>query len=118
MIRKKKLKVPLYGARMELISCKNGIEVEDSYKLESGLLATMDAGVVTIDDHETNMTTFLLFIEEKAVSPGLIAHEAYRLASKIFQHINAKSEYDNQEPLAYLIEWIVGECHKFYKVKG
>ena len=39
-----------------------------------------------------------------------IAHEAVHAALEIFDYVNARIAYDNQEPFAYLVGWIADCC--------
>lgn len=41
-----------------------------------------------------------------------IAHEAVHAALEIFDYVDARIEYDNQEPFAYLVGWIADCCQK------
>lgn len=47
-----------------------------------------------------------------AVTHGVIAHECSHAADYIFEYIDAKHDFDNPEPYAYLVGWI---CEKVYE---
>lgn len=46
-------------------------------------------------------------------TPGVIAHEALHATHFIFKDRHIDCDLENDEPQAYLLEWIVNECHKF-----
>lgn len=41
------------------------------------------------------------------ISPGVVAHEAYHAANFIMAGCGIVLDYENDEPAAYLIEWIM-----------
>ena len=41
-----------------------------------------------------------------------IAHESVHAALEIFDYVNARIAYDNQEPFAYLVGWIADCCQQ------
>lgn len=43
----------------------------------------------------------------KSMLPDNIAHEATHAALEIFDYVDARIQYDNQEPFAYLVGWVV-----------
>lgn len=47
------------------------------------------------------------------ITPGVIAHEAYHICSFISDKRGITIDTNNDEPIAYLTEWIVNEIHKF-----
>jgi len=46
---------------------------------------------------------------------GVIAHEAIHLAQRIVTMRGVKLDVENDEPVAYLVEWITDETYKFIK---
>lgn len=49
---------------------------------------------------------FIRFESRKSMTADIIAHEAFHAACNIFWYVGAKPDFENQEPLAYLIGWI------------
>lgn len=47
------------------------------------------------------------FKNGSAISPDVAAHEAIHAAAFIFKYIGAVFDVDNQEPFAYLVQWVV-----------
>lgn len=47
------------------------------------------------------------------INPGVIAHEAHHICSYIADKRGIIIDTNNDEPMAYLIEWIVNEVHKY-----
>jgi len=52
------------------------------------------------------------------ISYGTIAHEAVHAASFILDSRGVVPDFNNDEPQAYLVEYIVNEIIKFVKAKG
>jgi acetone carboxylase gamma subunit len=46
---------------------------------------------------------------------GVMAHEAVHIADFIFTNCGITHDLDNDEPFAYLVEWIINELYEFYK---
>ncbi len=46
------------------------------------------------------------------ITHGVIAHEATHVANFIFEYIGVVPSFDNDEPLAYLTQWVVDEIYK------
>ena len=46
---------------------------------------------------------------------GVMAHEAVHIADFIFANCGIIHDLNNDEPLAYLVEWITDELYEFYK---
>lgn len=121
-MRKKQIHLPIYGRTIELIESTTGMkEIYDKYGLgcdPEGIypVSTMFWYQKTVKGQET--TIFHIAMTKGQITPGIIAHEALHLCNMIFNYISAEPTFANDEPLAYLLTWIVDECHKFYDVKG
>ena len=47
------------------------------------------------------------------ICSGTIAHEAFHIASYIAENRGVKMDFNNPEPMAYLVGWIDNEVNKF-----
>jgi len=54
----------------------------------------------------------------RAIKSGVVAHEAVHLASMIAYRRGFEPDFNNDEPLAYLTEWIVDFAHQTIKKNG
>lgn len=52
------------------------------------------------------------FRNKKEMTMENIAHESAHAALEIFDYVNARIAYDNQEPFTYLVGWIADCCNK------
>lgn len=52
------------------------------------------------------------------ISHGVIAHEAVHLANFILSDVGVISDYNNDEPLTYLVQWITNQIYSFINKKG
>lgn len=52
------------------------------------------------------------------ITHGVIAHEAVHLAGFVADICGIVPDFNNDEPIAYLVEWITDQAHKFLKEKG
>jgi hypothetical protein len=65
---------------------------------------------------------FILVINHKnkynPLTPGIITHEALHLTNFILNERGVLFDYENDEPHAYLLEWIIDEIFKFLSEKN
>lgn len=67
-----------------------------------------DAETMPVQQKEPLLGGVLIrFSDLKAMRPDNIAHEATHAALEIFDYVEARIQYDNQEPFAYLVGWVV-----------
>lgn len=67
-----------------------------------------DAETLPIQQKEPLLGGVLVRFENlKSMRPDNIAHEATHAALEIFDYVDARIQYDNQEPFAYLVGWVV-----------
>lgn len=52
------------------------------------------------------------------ITHGVIAHEALHCVNMLAEYRGFVPDFQNDEPLTYLLEWFVNEIHKFVKEKG
>lgn len=52
---------------------------------------------------------------KRAITPGCIAHEAVHIAGFIASDRGFIPDFRNDEPIAYLVDWITDEIHKLVK---
>jgi len=49
-------------------------------------------------------------------TPKIIAHECLHFVGYLFEDRGINFSTTNDEPQCYLLDWAVGECHKFLEV--
>jgi len=52
------------------------------------------------------------------ITHNLVAHESAHLVMCLCQHANIKTDYQNQEPIAYLQGWVANEIYRALKSWG
>jgi len=112
MLKKKKLKTPLYGIPFTIIIYDNDKELESEFKDFNFEPETkyFDGGVFKIEE----MLYIVFSSQQKGFpTPGIIAHEAKHLVNEIFIDICHELDRHNDEPEAYLLGWIVDKIHNF-----
>lgn len=53
-----------------------------------------------------------------AITPGVIAHESFHTAAFILGNRDVHFDIDNDEPYAYLLDWVVDQVYLFLKETG
>jgi hypothetical protein len=104
----KRINIPLYFHKLRIIQTDDFEEVHKHYRLKGEI----DYSGVTIDAGYEIVVAF-----KNDVTPSLIAHEALHVCSIIFKNIKCNFDEDNDEPIAYLLGWIVEQIHKLIKVR-
>ncbi len=105
----KKISIPLYFHKLRIIQSDDFEEVHKRY----GLRGEIDYAGVTIDGGHEIIVAF-----NNEVTASIIAHEALHVCSIVFKNIRCDYDRDNDEPIAYLLGWVVEQIHKIIKVNG
>jgi len=50
--------------------------------------------------------------------PGTIAHETVHIANMVAGSRGVIADFENDEPIAYLVEWLTDQVHYFINKKG
>jgi hypothetical protein len=112
----KKIKIPIYHGHLVLIQVKDLCNIPDKWKPKDWD-AKGYAGVAYWHDNKHAYRYFIIAVL-KDTSFKIVVHEALHCVHYIFEHAGIKVDISNDEHEAYLIEWIVGECHKHFKIKN
>lgn len=108
--------IPPYGHRLLIatpLSEEDIQEMEDKWSL---LNEDKQLGGFHIVNHE-GWNSFLIIFNlshNQSISYGMLAHEALHVVDSLFDRIGHNYDYENNEPAAYLIEWIVNEIIKHF----
>tara|TARA_R100000781_G_scaffold115008_1_gene88414 strand:- start:1908 stop:2297 length:390 start_codon:yes stop_codon:yes gene_type:complete len=114
-LTKKEIKIPIYTGTLLLIDSNSKKKVKKEVK--------------NFDKHEIYATSVLFEHKSKTgygivfnfdykhakISHGVIAHEAYHISSFIAEEHRIQWDPANDEPFAYLINWIVDQIYLFTK---
>lgn len=85
----------------------------DGFKELSDMDDSCDAVIEPAYDCTNNKGgIFIRFASKKSMTNPIIAHESFHAAMRVFEYIGAKLDFDNQEPLCYLAEYIVKCCEQ------
>ena len=109
-------KIPIYRGTLIIILSNDSQKVSDkiNYSLDE-----VYAHSFIVDWH--GMEGFLCLLnlhsKQRKIYHGTIAHEASHLAHFILQERGVKEDFENDEPVAYLVEWITDEIYKEIKKK-
>lgn len=110
----KVVKVPIYDR--ELIITDDGEAAERLLTRRYGVYMDLSARATCV-----GMTCMIdcigvvvLIVGDK--SPRTLCHESVHAAWEILRYVGVDSDIDNQEPLAYLTDWIFNEGMKVLKL--
>lgn len=109
-MRKKKIKIPIYGGTLTIVIDKDLKYVSDKYK--TGSLENF--GAVTLKD-ESKFKHYVVAFEYSDGS--IIAHEIVHVINYIFIDVGIQLDRQNDENQAYLTGWLFTEIEKFIKEK-
>jgi hypothetical protein len=108
-MRVKNTRIPIYGGKFTIIVTDDFKEVEKKYNLED--TNGFDAMFVQA---KKGAIHYIIALQTRN-SPGTVAHECMHACNAIFKDNEITPDLDNDEPQAYLLGWLVDECHKFLK---
>ena len=116
MYRDKKLKFPLYDSLTLQIVISDDVE-----KINSKLGAEEErffACVWKSDTINKNCKTIVVVFnpadKDNKITPGIITHEAIHIKNILFGTVGIKPDVDNDEPEAYLTEWVVNKIYSVF----
>lgn len=123
----KNLTVPLYGGLLTFIDTVSWIEVKEEYG-EMAILNPEDdepfaqTGMFRRMEGGTDMQCIFLVVNTKYRHPvaypkgldeSIVAHEAVHIKNYIFDRAGVVNCRENDEPEAYLVQWIVEQITLF-----
>ncbi len=109
------IEIPLYHGELVLIQKKKLEDIPEKYKPENEDFKGYAA--VTCFRLKNNGVAQFIIAFLKPTTPSNIAHEAEHCKGEIFNHVGITEHNTNNEPSAYMIGWIVEQCHKYLKIK-
>ena len=107
---KKRIKIPLFRDNLIIILTNDGGVIKQYCKKYKD----RHAAITWIKDE--NVYIALDFSEE--ITFGIISHECFHSVNFILKKCNVDSCFDNDEPAAYLLDFIVDSVHKFIHSKS
>jgi hypothetical protein len=111
-MRKKKIEIPLYSGTVTIIQTNNFKKIAKKYGFQS--LKGYD-GCMFRNPKKNGYSRYVI-VFQKIASPSVIAHECLHFVNYLFEDSNIILDIKNDEPQCYLLDWIVGECHKFLNI--
>lgn len=110
MIRKKTIKVPIYFGKLTIHQTDDYPGTLDKYEVEGSKTADACSWVYP------KMHYHMMFRQKENICASYIAHECFHVSNYIFHNAGIKADVDNDESQAYLISWLVKQCHRFLDV--
>jgi len=110
----KKVKIPIYFGEIVVIQKKKLSDIPKKWTIDfdfHGYAATC----YTKNDKNGCLRIVIAFM--KPTTPEIIAHESYHAVSYLFSHNGIKHDLNNDEPGAFILGWIVKQCHKNLKTR-
>ena len=110
-MRIKYCKIPLYTGKLVIIQLDNEESMTDVAKKYNIIADVSDYDGMAFFDKNNFIISF-----NKKTKASIIAHESLHAVSYIFNYHNIIMDSKNDESIAYLLEWIVDQCHKFINI--
>ena len=107
----KQIKIPIYFGDLVLIQDIPLDEIRKKHNIEG---ISCDA-IAWHEVDKAGVTGYMMAF--KKCKPSIIAHEADHIANRIMVDRNIPVSFENEETHAYLVGWVVEQCHKFLKVE-
>lgn len=108
---KKRVTIPLYGGSFIIHLTENF----EKTLVDVGYGGDLECDAAIIYDSSRN---FDIIFKVDRIQHGLIAHESFHLTMRIMKHINKPYDVCNDEPEAYLIQFITSEIYRFIKANN
>lgn len=111
IMRKKTIKLPIYGGTLTIILDKDLSYVEKKYKT----ISLDNFGAVTLSNESKYKEYVIAFTDKNHLSN--IAHEIVHLKNQIYLDCAMQIDRVNDEPEAYLTGWLFDEIYNFFNKK-
>ena len=105
---KKRIKIPIFLDKLLIIQTDNFEKIQRKYNL--GGIADYCAITFQMDKE-------IVVVFNSKVNSSIVAHEALHVCSFIFKNTGVEFDKDNDEPLAYLLGYVVKKISKSIKIK-
>lgn len=106
---KHKITIPIYGGKLVVVKCKNLKAINKKYNTEAD--NTVQACAFRLISKKGKRRYFMVF--HKNTSNAILVHEAVHIVNMIFHDICHKPDENNDEPQAYLTEWVFEQAEQF-----
>ena len=102
----------ILGGDIDKINEKFQLQIDDDQEI----YCQTNTGSIKIDKDDYRCIFIILNPNIKSkINYATLAHETIHTANHIFHMRYIKYDYDNDEPFAYLVEWIMHNAVNFYK---
>lgn len=113
---KKKINIPIYFGQIIIIQKKKLSNIPNKWNIDfdfdfHGYAATC----YTKNTKDGCLRIVIAFMNP--TTPEIIAHESYHAVNYLFSHNGTKHDPNNDEQGAFILGWVVKQCHKNLKVK-
>ena len=111
---KKKVKIPIYFGEIIIIQANKLDHIPKKWNINfdfCGYAATC----YTKNTKDGCLRIVMAFM--KPTTPEIIAHESYHAVSYLFSHCGIKHDVNNDEQGAFILGWVVKQCHKYLNIK-
>lgn len=112
------IKIPIYDGRLLIV-------LTNSYnkliELDTGFKDDGDDSVYAFaqEIYHKGMVTWSVVLNLEympyPITHGTIAHEASHISHMVLGRAGAQADFDNDEPVTYLTEWVTDEIYKVMK---
>lgn len=114
-MKKKIVDIPIYGGKLIIREVKNWKKINKKYNFE--LEPHVDGCVFNmISDSKDHSEFHICFLGKP--SNSLIVHEVIHLVNSIYKYRHVELDLDNDEPQAYLAEWLFEQVEQYFEENG
>lgn len=110
--KRKIIPIRIYPYKFEIILTNNKGKVERMFGIDE---AELYAYSIESSRRGKRVFTIILNHDNKfsKITPGIIAHEAAHIANMLFDQIDIKPDFQNDEAFCYFLQWVVNHVHTF-----
>ncbi|SED10958.1 hypothetical protein SAMN04489761_4303 [Tenacibaculum sp. MAR_2009_124] len=117
----KEIELPIYHGTIVFIDSNDIGKINERHKLDAKRepFASAYENYKKLDDGSTQ-TYYLIVCNSKTkldFTVGSVAHECFHITNFIFENRGIKADLNNDEPQAYLLEYLMDIAYGFYFAK-
>ena len=113
MFNRKTVNIPIYHGKLDICITDDRERMAKDYKDVGGFNDEVFAHTLYNESKGVFAVVLNPLNSISKLSQGIIAHEAVHVVNFVFGSRGVIPDTDNDEPMAYFVEWVVDEINKY-----
>jgi hypothetical protein len=117
-MKRKKFKIPIYFGHLEIYISDDWKATSDKHNLGvKECYYTGYDGLTHSTEYKNGTNRYWILLKPDA-KRSTFAHESVHIASYLFRNAGVLADYENDEPFAYMVEWVCDKIELTFNSKN